>query len=178
MPWVEKLSDPDELRRCIRDLVALSTLPAIWETYDSRQIADSVTAALFSVLHTDAARLNTAGQLAAALAHELNQPLTAATNSVNAARRLLGRNGHGIDDKVGQIMSETAEQTLRAGQIIRRLRDFLARGETGMGLGLSICRSIIEAHGGQLRSGSDPDGGTIFRFTVAAVPADGEIHAG
>ena len=42
MPWVDELSEPQELRRCIRDLVALSTLPAIWKDYDTRQIADSV----------------------------------------------------------------------------------------------------------------------------------------
>jgi hypothetical protein len=30
MPWVESLSDPQELRHCVRDLGALSTLPAIW----------------------------------------------------------------------------------------------------------------------------------------------------
>ena len=42
MPWVEALSDLPELRRCIRDLVALSTLPAIWTSYNPRQIADSM----------------------------------------------------------------------------------------------------------------------------------------
>src|SRR5258705_12279912 len=53
MPWVENLSDPHELRRCIRDLVALSTLPALWTGYDPRQIADSVAAALVSMLNAD-----------------------------------------------------------------------------------------------------------------------------
>jgi len=53
MPWVEQLADPQELRRCIRDLVALSTLPAIWKNYDPHQIADSVTAALLSMLSAD-----------------------------------------------------------------------------------------------------------------------------
>ena len=53
MPWVEALSDPRELRRCIRDLVALSTLPAIWKNYDPQQIADSVAAALVSMLNAD-----------------------------------------------------------------------------------------------------------------------------
>ena len=48
MPWVDEFSEPQELRRCIRDLVALSTLPAIWKDYNSRQIADSVAAALLS----------------------------------------------------------------------------------------------------------------------------------
>ena len=50
MPWVEALSDPQELRRCIRDLVALSTLPAIWTSYEPRQIAESIAAALVSML--------------------------------------------------------------------------------------------------------------------------------
>lgn len=234
-----------------------------------------------------AARLNTAGQLAAALAHELNQPLTAATNSLSAARRLVGKNGQDVNGKVGEAVSEAAEQTLRAGQIIRRLRDFVTRGETekraenvaalieeagslaltgaralgievrfcfdpnasralvdrtqiqqvlinlmrnaveamaesdrrelevktrllnegtieiavadsgpglsknvedrlfepfvstkrnGMGLGLSICRSIVEAHGGRIKSSPGPAGGTIFYFTLAAAPT-GVSHA-
>jgi PAS domain S-box-containing protein len=232
-----------------------------------------------------AGRLSTAGQMAAALAHEINQPLTAITNSVNAARRLLSNSG---PDKIGtvcEIMEEAAEQSLRVGQIIRRLRDFVTRGETekriesvtalieeanalaqagsgalgiqvqfdfdpkvsmvlanriqvqqvlvnlirnaaeamagaerralslttrllagdmveiavadsgpgiaaevalhlfepfvstkrdGMGLGLSICRSIVEAHGGELRSEPHPAGGTIFRFTLPAAPVAGE----
>jgi PAS domain S-box-containing protein len=232
-----------------------------------------------------AARLSAAGQLAAALAHELNQPLTAVTNSLNAARRLLAK---GARDKIGtasEVMEEAAGQAMRAGQIIGRLRDFLTRGETerrmesvptmieqasslaligsealgvkvhfsfdqnagrafanrtqiqqvlvnlmrnaveamaggsrrelevttasldegmieiavfdsgpglakevmnhlfepfvstkrnGMGLGLSICRSIIEAHGGKLRTESNPGGGTVFRFTLAAVSQDAE----
>jgi signal transduction histidine kinase len=39
-----------------------------------------------------------------------------------------------------------------------------------MGVGLSICRSIIEAHNGKLWAEPNPDGGTIFRFTVPAAP--------
>ncbi len=88
--------------------------------------------ARFQLLQSEfyhAGRLNAAGQMAAALAHELNQPLTAATNSVNAARRLIAKNGQRQDGRIGEIMSEAAEQTLRAGHIIRRLRDFLGRGE-------------------------------------------------
>jgi signal transduction histidine kinase len=38
-----------------------------------------------------------------------------------------------------------------------------------MGIGLSICRSIIETHGSRLQFESNPDGGTIFRFTLPAV---------
>jgi PAS domain S-box-containing protein len=50
---VDELFEPHELKHCIRDLVALSTLPAIWKDYNSRQIADSVAAALISMLAAD-----------------------------------------------------------------------------------------------------------------------------
>lgn len=53
MPWVENLTDLQELRRCIRDLVALSTLSAIWTGYGPQQIGDSVAAALVSMLNAD-----------------------------------------------------------------------------------------------------------------------------
>jgi signal transduction histidine kinase len=53
MPWTEPLEDPDDLRRCIRDLVALSTLPAAWRNYDMRQIGDSIVAALITMLGAD-----------------------------------------------------------------------------------------------------------------------------
>src|ERR1700737_4250179 len=53
MPWTEPLANSDELRRCIRDLVALSTLPAAWRDYDMRQIGDSIVAALISMLDAD-----------------------------------------------------------------------------------------------------------------------------
>ena len=42
--------DSQELRHSIRDLVALSTLPAIWKAYDPQQIGDSVAAALLTML--------------------------------------------------------------------------------------------------------------------------------
>jgi len=77
-----------------------------------------------------AGRLSTAGQMAAALAHEVNQPLTAVTNSVNAVRRLLANGGRDRIGTVREIIEEAVEQSLRIGQIIRRLRDFVTRGET------------------------------------------------
>src|SRR5437868_4307956 len=53
MPWSEPLASSNELRRCIRDLVALSTLPAGWQNYDMRQIGSSIVAALISMLDAD-----------------------------------------------------------------------------------------------------------------------------
>jgi len=225
-------------------------------------------------------RLTAMGEMASALAHELNQPLSAIANYLKGSRRLIeGRQ----DEESGTIrdaMDKAAEQALRAGQIIRRLRDFVARGESerrvenvkklieeasalalvgakdqgirtrfqfdptvelvladkvqiqqvllnlmrnaieameasdrrelvvsaaagaddlitisvadsgsgialdvtsqlfqpfvttkrhGMGVGLSISRTIVEAHGGQIWADGNPGGGTIFRFTLCGV---------
>jgi PAS domain S-box-containing protein len=241
-----------------------------------RERADARLNLLQSELY-HAARLSAVGEMAAALAHELNQPLTAATISFNTARRLLAR-GESALPRVAEVMNEGAGQVLRGGQIIRRVRNFvigstekrqesvakmieegcaLALGsertlgvevrldldpdasaafadriqiqqvlvnllrnaleamedsarrelavttrlldretieiavadsgagiaehlighvfepfvstkDNGMGLGLSICRSIVEDHGGGIQVGAAPGGGTIFRFTLAA----------
>ena len=236
-----------------------------------------------------AARLSAAGQMAAALAHELNQPLTAASNFVNAARRGLAAGDLRRIDSVRKDMDEAVGQVLRAGRIISRLREFATRGETekqivsietmvreagalaltgaavlgvevrfrfepepssafadriqiqqvlvnlmrnaleamegsrrrelavttalldektvqiavtdsgpglakdmldrlfepfastkrhGMGLGLSICRSIVEAHGGWIGASENPDGGLTFRFTLPAAARDDDGDVG
>jgi PAS domain S-box-containing protein len=231
-----------------------------------------------------ATRVSAVGEMAGALAHELNQPLAAAINFVRAAQLQLATGSRDEIETVPEVMDEAAEEVLRAGQIIRRLRDFVRRGETerriesvatmveeastlasigagvsgvqlrlsldpsampvlvdririqqvlvnlmrngieamaastrrelvvtaalldpetveiavadsgpgvaeevaanlfqpfvstkpkGMGLGLSISRSIVESHGGCLGSEPNPGGGMIFRFTLAAVPEQG-----
>jgi hypothetical protein len=53
MAWTESRASSDELQRCIRDLVALSTLPAAWQNYDISQIGSSTVAALISMLDAD-----------------------------------------------------------------------------------------------------------------------------
>ena len=234
-----------------------------------------------------AARLSTAGQMAAALAHEINQPLAAVTNSIHAVRRLLARDDPAKKGTVRAVLDEASEQALRGGQIIQRLRDFVTCGETenetlpalieeatalalagsgalgirvwfrfdarastiiadriqiqqvlvnlirnaaeamggaegrelvlatkfvdsetvevavadrgpglpkgmigelfrpfvstkrdGMSLGLLICRSIIEAHGGRLWSEPNPGGGTIFHFSLMSGLTLGELKDG
>ena len=51
---------------------------------------------------------------------------------------------------------------------------FLTTKMTGMGIGLSICRSIVESHGGRIWAAPNPQGGTIFSFTIPAMEAEEE----
>ena len=74
-------------------------------------------------------RLTALGEMASALAHELNQPLAAITNYLKGSKRLLQAQGM-TDDRLTHAITEAAKQALRAGEIIRRLRDFVARGES------------------------------------------------
>lgn len=231
-------------------------------------------------------RQSAMSELAADLAHELNQPLSATSNFLAAARMLIERGEPA--EKVSELLRTAIEQTQRAGEIIRRLRAFMARGEVemrvesvertvrdavelilvgtgqfntrvnyqldprarfiladriqvqqvlvnllrnamealrgsgraerqitissckypdqmveiavtdsgpglpehvletlfsrftttkgsggGMGIGLSISKRIIEAHGGSLSAGNQPGGGASFRFTLPAVEEGG-----
>jgi len=45
---------------------------------------------------------------------------------------------------------------------------FVTTKPHGMGVGLSICRAIVQAHGGTMWAEPNPGGGTVFRFTVRA----------
>ena len=73
-------------------------------------------------------RLSAMGEMAATLAHELNQPLSAISNYLKGGQRLLMNDAP--NSRAVEAMDKAAEQALRAGQIIRRLRDFVARGES------------------------------------------------
>jgi len=74
-------------------------------------------------------RFTAMGEMASTLAHELNQPLTAVASYLNGCRRLLER-GAADEALLREGIERAAEQALRAGQIIRRLREFVSRGET------------------------------------------------
>ena len=74
-------------------------------------------------------RLSTMGQMASTLAHELNQPLTAVTNYLRGLRRLL-QLGRIDPTSAVDVIDKAVEQAARAGQVIRRLREFVAKGES------------------------------------------------
>lgn len=233
------------------------------------------------------ARLNEMGEMASTLAHELNQPLSAIANYVHGCSRLLRDMDDELAVRMRDALEEAADQSLRAGQIIKHLREFVTKGETekapesihklveeagalalvgsrekgvrtvfdfqpgaemvmvdkiqiqqvltnlmrnaieamkdastrelivrtlpadfgeaavvvedtgggipeeisaqlfkpftttkpgGMGIGLSISKRIVEAHGGKMTVSSSPSGGASFRFTLPAYQEGGE-HA-
>jgi two-component system sensor kinase FixL len=75
-------------------------------------------------------RLSAMGQMASALAHELNQPLTAIMNYVKAATRTMSALDGPQVAKAREWMEKATNQTARAGQIIRHLRDFIEKRES------------------------------------------------
>lgn len=73
-------------------------------------------------------RLTAMGEMASALAHELNQPLSAMANYLKGSSRLLAAEPV-PRERLLEAIEKAGDQALRAGDIIRRLRDFVARGE-------------------------------------------------
>lgn len=233
-------------------------------------------------------RLSSMGEMASALAHELNQPLAAMANYLQGSRRLLADSTDARVGLVREALEKAGGQALRAGEVIQRLRQFVSRGETekrvesirklveeasalalvaskdqpvrvtlnldsaidlvlvdrvqvqqvllnlmrngieamhstaqrelvvttslapddmiavsvadngsgidpetraklfrpfvttkqrGMGIGLSICKTIVTSHGGEITAEPNPSGGTVFRFTLRGVSPE-ELDSG
>ncbi|HEY0105275.1 MAG TPA: ATP-binding protein [Rhizomicrobium sp.] len=93
-----------------------------------RRLAETRTQVLLDEL-AHVTRLTEMGQLSAALAHELNQPLTAIASYVNAAHRTLKPVSDPRAVKAAGILQKADEQVARTRQIIRRLRDFVEKRE-------------------------------------------------
>ena len=113
------------------------------------------------------ARLNELGEMASTLAHELNQPLAAISNYTQGCVRLLCNMDDAIAVRMKEALEETARQSLRAGGIIRHLREFVTRGETEMAQ--EDIRKVIEEAGALALVGSRERGvRSIFDFSPDA----------
>ncbi len=75
-------------------------------------------------------RLTAMGEMASTLAHELNQPLAAISNYIKGSQRMLEAATDEDSVTLRDALGKAADQAMRAGHIIRRLRDFVSRGES------------------------------------------------
>jgi signal transduction histidine kinase len=96
-------------------------------------------------------RFAAAGQMAAALAHELSQPLTALRNYVQAARTIAQAPQPATPQQQSQlleVMQRVADEAQRAGEVIRRLRDFFKSGTAHLQLASldGAIKEVIESH--------------------------------
>jgi two-component system sensor kinase FixL len=120
-------------------------------------------------------RLSAMGEMASALAHELNQPLSAIANYVKGSHRLLAARSDPEAERLRGALDKASEQALRAGEIIRRLRDFVARGETEVQIE-SLSKLVEEAsalalvgakqHGVLVRFNLDPRADLVYADKV------------
>ncbi|ATQ68068.1 MULTISPECIES: sensor histidine kinase [Methylosinus] len=77
-----------------------------------------------------ARRLSAMGEMTAALTHEINQPFSAVATYVRTARWLLQRKPGSRSPEIEEILDKAGAQAIRAGEIIRRLREFVTRGDS------------------------------------------------
>jgi two-component system sensor kinase FixL len=152
-------ADGKRLRTCfVRDL-------SEWQATEAR--LQELQAELLHV-----SRLSAAGEIASALAHELNQPLTAITSAIRAAQRRFASTWHGEareSTRIHEAMNLAAEQALRAGQIVRHLREFVTPGDTDRRL--EDVPSLIEEAAGLALVGARERGVHVtFRFTPGLPP--------
>jgi two-component system, LuxR family, sensor kinase FixL len=114
-------------------------------------------------------RLSVMGEMASALAHELNQPLTAIINYAQASRRLLEAAPGEPPGKIQDLLEKTVQQASRAGQIIHRLRQFIAKGDTERRL--ERVNQVVEEASALALVGTIGRGITVRRRLEEGLPA-------
>jgi two-component system sensor kinase FixL len=113
------------------------------------------------------ARLNEMGEMASTLAHELNQPLSAIANYVHGCARMLQDADGENAERLRGALKEAGEQSIRAGQIIKHLREFVTKGETEKSP--ENIRQLVEEAGALALVGSREKGvRSVFDFASGA----------
>lgn len=122
---------PDGAVRFVNALAAVQRRPDAWAVITGtlhdvteRQLAEQ-DARLGQERLTHVARLSTMGEMATGLAHEINQPLTAIATYAQAGVRLMDAPGGADLVELREVLVQITNQSLRAGEVIRRLRAFV-----------------------------------------------------
>ena len=94
---------------------------------ERRMIEQQMATLQAEIIHVT--RVSAMGTMASTLAHELNQPIAAVANYVEAVRDQMASPDKSEWPMMREALGEAASEALRAGQIVRRLREFVSRGE-------------------------------------------------
>ena len=86
----------------------------------------------------------------------------------DSAQRRVRVRTRSLDAKTVEVAVDDSGAGIPADQLSRVFDPFFTTKPNGMGLGLAISRTIIEAHGGRLTCANNPAGGATFRFTLPA----------
>lgn len=121
-------TDFEALRIVRRALFALNSLERERAAVRAQREAEAEEDRLRLAL-LEAARRTSMGELASALAHELNQPLAAVTNYINACRQELRNSGTTLPPGFEDLLLDAVTEATRAAELVRRLRNFIAEGE-------------------------------------------------
>ena len=114
-----------ELRDDDDTLLFIGTLHDLTEALRARERIEELQSELMQVAGASAV-----GEMGTALAHELTQPLSAVAGFVESSAALLEQGGAEIPAKAREYMDQAVAQSLRAGAVIRLLREFTGRGDS------------------------------------------------
>ncbi len=145
---------PEDLGLAIEEAVALALIGAKNEgLHTELSLADDARRAFIDKVQTQQVLVNLFRNALEAMAGVSPKRLTIATR----------RRGDRIEIEVADSGPGLADEVMQ-----RLFEPFTTTKPTGMGVGLSLCRSIIESQGGDISAANAPAGGAVFRFTVPA----------
>jgi two-component system sensor kinase FixL len=102
----------------------------------------------------------------------LNLIRNAVEAMAESERRVLTLSSAAADEGKVEIRVSDTGSGISEAVAARLFQPFVTSKPQGMGVGLSICRTIVEAQGGQIWASPNPGGGTIFHVTIPLAPAD------